>query len=432
MFYNRNIINYIDIFPCYGDAAMKGQQKITYQFITFCILILFVTSSINTVFFVQAQEQTKESIESTFPDRTYVKRLLRFADMPGFSVGIINQDGTVDYYNFGETTRRSGNTPTKDTVYFAASITKTVTGVAIMQLWEQGKIDLDADVKEYLPFELRHPDYPDTPITTRMLLSHTSGLTNILWRSFLYFSFFHYPLEWYEYFLTPGNPFYREDNWQEYGPEEGIYYTSLGYDLLGLIVERVSGMEFEDYCQQHIFEPLNMHNTSLRLSDYNMDQFATFYLYLFGIYLPIPYYEVHNDGSAGMSSTVEDLIHYLKMHLQNGSYENTQILKPETIELMHTVQYPDLPTYDIYRDNRNYGLGWIVWPDENQTYNTGMEGHLGNTLGCLSSMTVLNGTGVVFFGNEWTRLSYKQTAVMFALRSYFHTKIKPSFLSILS
>ncbi|MBS3748612.1 MAG: beta-lactamase family protein [Candidatus Thermoplasmatota archaeon] len=392
------------------------------------ILVMLFFSNLVPIYFTSAEEQ-KNTFNTTqtnsFPDEQYVNRLLKIANMPGFAVGIINKDGSVSTYNFGETKRNTDNTPTKNTVFLAASLTKTVTATAIMQLWEQGKIDLDDDINEYLPFPLRHPDHPNIPITIKMLLTHTGGFTNILWRTFLYFSFFHYPLDWYEYYLTPGNPFYHADNWNDYQPGDGIYYTSLGYDLLGYIVEQVSDIPFEEYCNQNIFEPLQMNNTTLRLNEINFDQLTTFYIHLLGIYIPIPYYEVHNDGSGGMYTTVEDTCHFLNMHMQQGSYMGTQLLQPETVEEMHTAQFPNLPSYDIYKDNRNYGYGWIIWPDENQTYQKGMQGHLGNAPGALASMTVLNDTGLVFFGNEWTRISYQQTTIMFMLREYFHTKTKP-------
>ncbi len=407
---------------------MNSIAKNTRQVVIISILIMLLFFNLPQIYLINAEEQQNTFITNqtdSFPDEQYVDRLLKIANMPGFAVGIINKKGSVETYMFGETKRNTGNIPTKNTVFLAASLTKTVTATAIMQLWEQGKIDLEEDINNYLPFPLRHPDYPDIPITVRMLLTHTAGITATLWRPFLYFSVFHYPPDWYEYYLTPGNPFYHPENWDDYPPGEGIYYTSLVYDLLSYIVERVTNMSYQDYCKQYIFEPLHMHNTSLRLTEINFDQLATFYGYLFGVYFRIPPYEIHIDGSAGMYSTVEDLCHFLKMHMQHGYYQGTQLLQPETIKQMHTVQFPHLPSYDIYRDNRNYGYGWIVWPDENQTYEKGMQGHLGNNPGGLASMTVLNDTGVVFFGNEWIRISYQQTIVMFMLREYFHTKTKP-------
>jgi len=402
----------------------KSLRYLTFSFV--CIMLLLV--HIGPVTTLNAQQQDDPLFadsSSNFPDRTFVDRCLKIATMPGFALGIINPDETTDFYMFGEMNRKTGESPTKDTIFFAASLTKTVTAVAILQLWEQGKIDLDADASTYLPFDLRHPDYPDTPITIRMMLTHSTGLSNVQWRSFSYFSLLHFPIDWYEYYLTPGNRFYYASNWNDYPPGEGLYYSSIAYDLLGFIVERVSKESFPDYCNNHIFEPLEMKNTSMRLSDVNYEKLTHIYLNILGVYIEIPYYEIENDGSGGMFSTVEDICHYLSMHMHQGAYKDAQILAPDTIEMMHTVQFPDLPGYDIYKDGRNYGLGWIHWPDENYSYNKNMQGHLGNIPGALASMTVLNNTGVVFFGNEWSGLNYLQTTIMFMLREYFHTKTKP-------
>jgi len=407
---------------------MKQNHKSLRILVLFLVCIMLLIVNIGPVSILDAQQQNDTIVSthsSSFPDRAYVERFLKMATMPGFALGIINPNGTTDYYMFGEINRKTKEAPTKDTIFLAASLTKTVTAIAILQLWEQGIIDLDADVSTYLPFDLRHPAYPDTPITIRMMLTHSSGLSNVQWRSFTYFSLLHFPLDWFEYYLTPGNRFYYANNWNEYPPGEGLYYSSIGYDLLGFIVERISGEPFPEYCEKHIFEPLEMKNTSLRLSDVTYDQLTSIYLNILGVYIEIPYYEIENDGSGGMLSTVEDICHYLSMHMQQGRYKDTQILAPETVEMMHTVQFPGLPGYDVYKDGRNYGLGWIHWPDENLTYNKGMQGHLGNIPGALASMTVLNNTGVVFFGNEWSGLNYRQTAIMFMFREYFHTKTKP-------
>jgi CubicO group peptidase (beta-lactamase class C family) len=259
-----------------------------------------------------------------------------------------------------------------------------------------------------------------------MLLTHTAGFSNVQWRLFYYFSLLHYPREWLGEYLQPDGFLYHQDNWNEYPPGEGIYYSSVGYELLGLIIEQVSGSSFESYCKQNIFDPLSMHNTSFQLSDLSIDQFTTIYGYLLGVYFALPYYENHNDAAGGMYTTIEDISHFLLMHMNQGSYQDISLLQPESVEMMHTAQFTDLPGFDIYKDNRKYGFGWIVWPDGKGSYQNGLQGHLGNVPGGLSSMTVFNDTGVIFFGNEWFRVSYQQTFVMGWLREYFHTQKIPT------
>ena len=370
------------------------------------------------------------STTNEFPDESYVKDLLQRAHIPGMGIGIIDENQSVETYMFGTTNRQTNQKPTTNTVFFAGSLSKTVTATAIMQLFEQGKIDIDKEASTYLGFNLSHPQYPSVPITVRMLLTHTSGLSNVQWRLFYYFSLLHYPREWLRSYVQPDGFLYYEDNWNEYPPGEGIYYTSLGYELLGLIIERISGCSFEQYCKQHIFNPLSMKNTSFKLNDISPHQFTTLYGYLFGFYFPLPYYENHNDPAGGLYSTIEDISHFLLMHMNNGTYNDVSLLEPDNIKLMHTAQFTNLPGYDIYRDERKYGFGWIVWPDENQSYKNGLQGHLGNVPGGLSSMTIYNDTGVIFFGNEWFRVSYQQTFIMGQLRDYLHTKQYQSSVSL--
>ena len=410
-------------------SIFKNNKSSLYHYwnarVVLVVLISFIL--IISPAFAAYRIQAKQAWIDTpdFPDRDYVERLLALAHMPGFAVGIINENGALDTYMFGETTLNTGIEPNKDTIFLGGSLSKTITATAIMQLVEQGKILLDEDVSTYLPFQLRHPSYPEIPITVRMLLTHTAGFTNVQWRTFIYFSVLKYPLAWFDQYLMPGGMIYHEDNWNDYPPGEGIYYSSIGFDLLAFIVERVSDIPFETYCKHHIFEPLQMENTSYNLEDVSLDQFTSIYGYLFGKYIPLPYYEIINDGSGGVYTTIEDISHFLSAHMNNGTYGSAQILTSESIQLMHTPQTIGIPAYDIYRDGRNHGLGWIVWPDDNSSYEHGLQGHLGNVPGGLASMTVMNQNGVVFFGNEWFRISYSQTFIMFFLREYFHTKIKP-------
>lgn len=396
-------------------------------FIIFIIFLFCMNSTFSPLVHSQEKKVLINHFDgSVFPDDAYVEKLLRLAHMPGMAVGIISEDGTVNTFMYGEENRITHQPPSKDTIFYAGSLSKTVTATAVMKLYEEGKIDLDGDVQQYLPFNLRHPDYPSKTITTRMLLTHTAGFSNIQWRLFYYFSLLHYPREWLGEYLQPDGFIYHPDNWNEYPPGEGIYYSSIGYELLGLIIEQLSGVSFESYCKQNIFLPLSMNNTSFQLSDLHIDQFSTIYGYLLGIYFPLPHYENHNDAAGGMYTSIEDISHFLFMHMNNGSYNDVRILQPETIELMHTAQFTDLQGFDIYKDNRKYGFGWIVWPDEKGTYQHGLQGHLGNVPGGLSSMTLYNNTGVIFFGNEWFRVSYQQTFVMGWLREYFHTKKIPT------
>lgn len=350
---------------------------------------------------------------------SFISFFLRLAHLPSLSIGVI-RDKSLSTFFYGETTRGQGNTPTKNTVYYAGSISKTVTATAILQLYEQGKVSLEDDINTYLPFPLRHPSYPTKPITIHMLLTHSSSLSNNQRRLFTYFSIFHYPREWLGEYLSSNGSLYYEDNWNEYEPGEAIYYSSVGYELLAFIVEQVSNVTFEHYCKQNIFRPLRMDNTSFSLSDINQSLMASIYAYVPGFYIPLPIYQNHNTGAGGILTTIEDLSHYLYMHMNNGSFENSSILKSETITLMHQAHCEHLPIKDAFDDGRNYGLGWIIWPEEAVKVSGGYQGHYGNVPGGISSLTISNSSGLILMSNQWLFYQPLQMMTMSWLRNYFH------------
>jgi CubicO group peptidase (beta-lactamase class C family) len=200
--------------------------------------------------------------------------------MPSLSVGILLNDELVWAKTYGSTPAGL------DTAYMTGSVTKTFTATAIMQLLERGLIDLDADINEYLPFSIRHPADPDTPITVRMLLTHTAGLCRET-EDYKRFSLrdqtiqksiaenfdlalkelsFETPYdrgEFFEAYLIPGGEFYSDEVWSE---DLGRFaYSDIGYGLLAYVVEVVSGQSFESYLDQNIFQPLDMDHASAQV-----------------------------------------------------------------------------------------------------------------------------------------------------------------------
>ena len=124
---------------------------------------------------------------------------------------------------------------------------------------------LNDTVNEYLPFNINHPDYPEVPITFKMLLSHTSGIKDN-W-NFMPFYDGDSPLELSYYlnqYLTPGGEFYDNDlNFTDYIPGTSFSYSNIGAALIGLLVEEISGQPFNEYSTENIFEPLEMDDACL-------------------------------------------------------------------------------------------------------------------------------------------------------------------------
>lgn len=145
-----------------------------------------------------------------------------------------------------------------------ASLSKIFVAAAYMQLAEQGKIDLDADISRYLGFTLRNPNYPDTPITSKMLLSHTSSLRD----GEVYTIPSKYSLQ--ELFRPDGMFYKGGAHYAPYGeaPGEFFCYTNLNYGILGTIIEKVTQTRFDKYMKQAFFDPMGI-DASFNITDFN-------------------------------------------------------------------------------------------------------------------------------------------------------------------
>ncbi|MFX1323273.1 MAG: serine hydrolase domain-containing protein, partial [Promethearchaeota archaeon] len=276
-----------------------------------------------------------------------------------------------------------------DTVYMIGSITKTFTATTLLQLNESNLINLDGDINDYLPFDVRHPDYPSTPITIQMLLTHTAGLA----RDFdISYYFDKEMIQWINAFFgtnyTSWDPkpsleeflngsinqlglYYHPDNWiLEPGTE--FSYSNSGFELLGYLVEQVTNQSIVEYVQENILDPLNMTNSGYNYIDFS-GMNAIPYERINESNFSIPFYNLSLNGAGSLRSTVPDLAKYMIAHMNQGEYNGFQLLTPEKIELMHE-KHVLIPG----SEPAGYGLGWII--------TDGIQGHDGATPGFLSSM----------------------------------------------
>jgi len=237
------------------------------------------------------------------------------------------------------------------------SVTKTFIATAIFQLYERDQIDLDDDVNNYLPFSFRHPNYTDTPITFRMLLQHTSGLskyTDMYWfgvtGEVLEQLGWENPYEWLSYpywiegHLTPNGSLYDPAVWTPHEPGTNRFYSNFGYDVLSHLIQRVTGQPIWEYLQENIFDPLGMQNTGYNYTDFDEAQLATPYIYMFELdpastgNQAYPHYNTLNYGSGGLRSNILDLAKFLLVFLHNGVSNGTRILEEDTLRTMESLQ----------------------------------------------------------------------------------------------
>jgi CubicO group peptidase (beta-lactamase class C family) len=219
------------------------------------------------------------------------------------------------------------------------SVSKLFTWTALMQLVEQGRVDLNADVQKYIDFKI--PATQSRPILVKHLLDHTPGFEdrgNITVKS---------PSEFEP--LSVWLPKNIPTRVREPGIE--ISYSNYGTALAGYIVQRVSGEPFPDYVERHIFKPLGMNNTTFRepLPPAMEPNRAIGYDLVDGRFVAKPFELYHNIMPAGAaSSTADDMARFMIMHLRQGQSGRARILKPETARLMHSnlsANVPSLPGF---------------------------------------------------------------------------------------
>jgi len=332
-----------------------------------CIFILniFLIASISASGFINNDSYLTEDFKHLSNEKldfeNSINLIMRYGHFPAISSCIVNENEVVWSDGFGFSDVEKGIAATDKTVFMVASITKTITGTALMQLFDLGYFNLDDDVNFFLPFELRNPNFPDVPITFRMLLSHSSSLidTDNYWDIDFYYEgppFDDYPEPWLEDYLTPNGSNFDPLIWSEnYGPGKKSSYANINFNIVAYLVEIISGEPFYEYCENHIFEPLDMDKSSFRLTDFDSEEVAIPYFWN-------PYTKQHERSqnwvfihypAGGLFTTVLDLSHFLIAHMNGGEYNGTRILKENTVDEMHKIQPPG---------NKNsfyFGLAWL-------------------------------------------------------------------------
>lgn len=297
---------------------------------------------------------------------------LRTYQAPGLAVGIVRKDAILLRAGYGTTRIGSGNPVTPRTLFHMASVTKPLVASAVMQLVEQGRIELDAPLLRYMPdFLLADPRGRE--ITIRQLLTHTAGLPDV---------------ENYEW----DAPQYDSEALARYlrslsslrllsAPGARFAYSDIGFNVLGALIATVSGLIFEHYMAQHLLQPLGMRSSSLelhkvdsallarphQLDERGHPQECKFF----------PYNRPHA-GSSTLISNLEDMTRWVRTNLGGGELDGVRVLRAESHESMCRALignvHPAIPR------NGHIGLSWFVF------HRNGMRliGHMGQDDGFAS------------------------------------------------
>lgn len=335
---------------------------------------LLYTALFSTVLLI-ASHQTIAQAEKA---EAAIQQLMQTTPVVGLSVAVVKDNKIIYNHSFGYKDLEQKLPLQNDHIFRIASISKSFTTTAIMQLVAKKQISLDQDVSELVGFKVRNPKFPSTVITLKMLLSHRSSIND----SEGYFS------------LDAIDPA-KNPNWEKsynaYEPNKGYMYCNLNYNLAGSILEKITGVRFDQYIQQQILDPLGLYggynvnaldsNLIAKIYEYNRD--SAKFIYSPNAYAPRTE-EINNytmgrstpifSPTGGMKISAHDLATYMVMHSQLGKYKGGRMISKKLSQQMQVV----------ISEEENYGMA-LETSTQLITGKT-MIGHTGSAYGLNSLM----------------------------------------------
>ena len=351
---------------------------------------LVIVISCLALFLMSCQNKVEIEIETIEELERELHNYVEKNDIISISYCVVKNDMILHSGGIGLADIDNNFMATDNTIYLTASISKTITAVALMQLVEQNLIDLDDDISAFLPYTVRNPHFPNDKITYRMLLSHTSSIIDDFQEQFdpVYCYDMDCPMTLEEYFndiFNSSGSLFSEDNFSNNAPGTKEDYSNLASALVGYLVERITQTQFDEYCKTHIFSPLGMTKTEWRLENIIAHEIA------------IPYdFDIDNNThytfpdypNGGLRTHVIDLSKFLRAIILNGTLHGAQLLTSASMVEMKTFQFgSNEQCLSFYFETIN-GKKYL--------------GHSGGELGTTAEMyfDINSNVGVIAFSNE--------------------------------
>jgi len=310
-----------------------------------------------------------------------LQQIMKENNAVGLAVAVV-KDGKIVYTaSFGKKSIENNIDLKKNDIFRIASISKSFTTTALMTLMDKGLLTPEQDVSDLIGFKVRNPKFPEIPITVKMLLSHTSSLCD----SAGYFT------------LDVVNPT-KTDNYalayHSYAPGTAYDYCNLGFNIIGTLVEKLSGVRFDNYVRANVIKPLGLY------ANYNVDSLdAKMFVTLYGYgddgkYGPQPAAyrsraeEISNNYVLGYSTplfsptggikiSAQDLARYMIMHMNYGKAGKVRTMSEKNSRMMQT---------PVVKVNESVGYGMALEKVTNLIPGEEMTGHTGSAYGVYSAM----------------------------------------------
>lgn len=307
-----------------------------------------------------------------------IQQIMKENPVMGLSVAVVKDNKFIYTHSFGLKDAETNAPLTNENIFRIASISKSFSATAILQLVEAKKVNLDQDVSELIGFKVRNPKFPETVITLRLMLSHLSSIND----SQGYFS------------LDSINPA-KSVNWYKcynsYEPGKKYEYCNFNFNMIGTIIEKVSGERFDAYIQNHILNPLQLYG-GYYVNGLDKSKFATIYEYQPdaakfvaspNAYAPrtaeVAAYQMGYSApifspTGGMKISAKDLATYMMMHANYGKYNGVRIISKKNSKMMQTA-VSDIAAYGFALETPATIIDGKV-----------MVGHTGSAYGLYSAM----------------------------------------------
>lgn len=331
-----------------------------------CLLVFFLVSISVRSFAQPAEAEAK------------IQEAIKKYEAVGLSVAVVKKGKIIYTHSFGLKDIENNTALSENSLFRIASISKSFSATSVMQLADKGKLSLTDDFSKLVGFKVRNPKYPETVITLKMVMSHTSSIND----SQGYFN------------LDVINPAKNPD-WAKcyngYEPGKGYQYCNLNYNMTGAVIENLGGERFDQYVKHHILDPLKLYggycvdslDNSLFTTLYEYDTVSKKFTaapmayaprreelknYVMGYSTPIL------SPTGGMKISVPDLARYMTMHMYRGEYNGVRILSKKSSATMQAK----------ISDEEGYGLA--IRTVDNLIPGKIMKGHTGSAYGLYSTM----------------------------------------------
>jgi CubicO group peptidase (beta-lactamase class C family) len=352
----------------------------------------------------------------------FVAEQMHSATIPGLALGAAS-NGVVRYLQgYGQADLERRRPVTTETMFHIASVTKTVTATAIMQLVDAGKLDLDEPVSRHLDFPLSNPHHPDVAITARQLLMHTSSISDANYYAIDFRQRGRdstLPVgDFLKDYLVPGGKAYAKDTcFSTDMPGAAWDYSNVGYGLLGHLASRIGHRDMREQTREHMFAPLGMHHTSWTISGTPAALAATPYDEVDGVLVPAEPVGFPDWGTGMLRSSIADFTRFVAASANGGLLPHGKLVSaPSMAAMLEMKTPPKLPDW-----LSGQGLGWA----SSKLDGVDLPNHWGGDPGVFTAVYLdpRHRAGVAIFTNA-TMSAARRTAVKNIASRVLNTELR--------